>query len=208
MCNTNQKNTIMKAFYLMAALTLFTFTGCQKKAEDTSATEDITVSAEDTTQVVQDGTMVDTTTTATDSTSTTTTDSKGKVLDKISVSTEKVNPAKGKYALAGTTWTLVELRGKAVTNASKKPYTLYLNSKTGKFSTWVGCNSFSGNYLMKDAGLLSFSMVAGTKMACPDMDFENDYIKALDKVNNYMIEGNKLHLHRGDRVLALFEAAK
>ncbi len=198
----------MKAFYLITVLTLFTFTSCQKKENESAETEDIAVTVEDTTQAIQEETTIDSTTIETDSTTTTTTDSKGKVLDKISVSTERVNPAKGKYTLAGTTWRLVELRGKPVNNTSAKPYTLMLNSKTGKFSTYVGCNSFSGNYLMKDAGLLSFSMVAGTKMACPNMDFENDYIKALEKVNNYMIEENMLHLHRGNRVFAMFEASK
>lgn len=211
----------MKTFYLIAVLTLFTFTGCQKKNTEDTQTEDISVTTEDTTSVVQDGTAADTTavdmdtatetntSTASESGKTNTTtekESKGKLLDKISVTTVKTNPATGQYTLAGTTWRLTELRGKAVNNTSKKPYTLYLNSKTGKFSTYVGCNSFTGNYLMKDAGLLSFSMVAGTKMACDGMEFENDYMKALDKVNNYMIEGNMLHLHRGNRVFAKFEA--
>src|SRR6478672_1815140 len=211
----------MKTFYLIAVLTFFTFTGCQKKSSEDAETEDISVTTEDTTTVVQDGTATDTTGVIIDSTATETStgtanegsktstttekESKGKLLDKISVTTVKTNPATGQYTLAGTTWRLIELRGKAVNNTSKKPYTLYLNSKTGKFSTYVGCNSFTGNYLMKDAGLLSFSMVAGTKMACDGMEFENDYMKALDKVNNYMIEGNILHLHRGNRVFAKFE---
>jgi len=190
----------MKKVYLIAALTFLAFTSCQKKEND--ASEDIVVTSEDTTQVVQDGVTTDSTTVENDSTG------KGKLLDKISVTTVKTNPAKGKYTLAETKWILTELRGKAVTNTSGKDYVLNLDSKTGKFSTYVGCNSFSGNYLMKDAGLLSFSMVAGTKMACPNMDFENDYMKALDKVNSYMIEGNMLHLHRGNRVFAMFEAAK
>ena len=191
---------------LIAGLTLFIFTGCQKTKNEYEVAEDIVVTTEDTTQVVSATVDMDSASNASNANSTTT--SNNKLLDKISISTEKINPVKGSYTLSGTKWRLKELRGKAVNNTLRKEYTLTLNSTTGKFTTYVGCNSFTGNYLMKDAGLLSFSMVVGTEMACPNMDFENDYINALIKVNNYMVDGNMLHLHKGNRVFAMFEASK
>ncbi len=117
--------------------------------------------------------------------------------------------SKGKFALAETKWRLVELNGKEVKNTSDKDYYINLDSKSGKFATYAGCNSFNGKYVMKSANKLAFSMISGTKMACPNMDFESKYIKALESVDNYMIEGTMLHFHKGNRsALAKFEAIK
>ena len=61
---------------------------------------------------------------------------------------------------------------------------------------------------MKAAKKLAFSKIAGTKMACPNMSFESNFITTIEKTDNYMIEENVLHLHKGKAMLAKFESIK
>lgn len=189
----------MKKMYLIAAIALFTLASCQQKDKEAAETEEYTMeeatSANDTTLV--DSTAMNTS-------------SDVELADTLSekTATKKVDNTKGKYALATTKWQLVELNGKEVKNTSNKPYVLTLNTKTGKFSSYVGCNNIMGGYVMKETTKLAFLNVGATKMACPTMDFETKYMNMLPKVDNYMIEGSMLHLHRGKKALAKFEAVQ
>jgi hypothetical protein len=40
------------------------------------------------------------------------------------------------------------------------------------------------------------------------MSFESNFITTIEKTDNYMIEDNVLHLHKGKAMLAKFESAK
>lgn len=122
---------------------------------------------------------------------------------------KKVNPAIGKATLAETKWKLITLNGKVVTQKGKKDYFLKLNSKDGKFSAYAGCNSIMGSYVMPSAFGLSFSNMAMTKMACPEMVIENLFSKALEETDRYTIKDNILKLHKGKiAILATFEPIK
>jgi copper homeostasis protein (lipoprotein) len=131
--------------------------------------------------------------------------------DKVYQDTEKVNlndrleaktviktgnPAVGKFTLAETKWKLVELNGKPVKQVGKKPYILKLNSKDGRFSAFAGCNNMMGSYVMKTSYSLTFSGVASTMMACPNMDLEQKFGTMLEKVDNYVIVEDKLQLNK------------
>ncbi len=185
--------------YIIAAITLFTLGSCQQKDKATSESDGYAM--DDTTQVAEETVVTDT--------ASATADSDVKVPDTISVKTTRINTDEtaGKFALANTKWKLVELMGKKVDNTTGKDYLLTMNSKTGKFSSYVGCNNIMGSYLMKEANTITFLYVGATKMACPDMDFESKYMAMLPRIDNYMIEGNMLHLHKGKRnAFAKFEA--
>jgi heat shock protein HslJ len=43
-------------------------------------------------------------------------------------------------------------------------------------------------------------------MACPAMDVENSFSKALEATNRYTIEKDLLRLQKGDSILATFTA--
>jgi heat shock protein HslJ len=119
---------------------------------------------------------------------------------------KKVNPAIGKATLAETKWKLITLNGKVVTQKGKKDYFLKLNSKDGKYSAYTGCNSIMGSYVMPSAFGLSFSNVTITRMACPNMDLETRFSKALEETDRYAIKDNILKLHKGkNTILATFE---
>ncbi len=122
---------------------------------------------------------------------------------------KKVNPAIGKATLAETKWKLITLNGKVVTTKGKQDYCLKLNSNDGRFSAYAGCNSMSGSYVMPSAFGLSFSNVAMTRMACPEMDLETRFSKVLEETNRYALKDNILQLKKGKTaILATFEPSK
>lgn len=124
-------------------------------------------------------------------------------------SIERVNPAIGKYTLAETKWKLTQLKGKTVNQKGKKAFTLKLNSKDGRFSAYMGCNSIGGNYIMPSTDKLAFSDVFMTEMACADMATETNFAAVLQQTAIYKLEKETLTLFsEKKRILAKFEAMK
>jgi heat shock protein HslJ len=195
----------MKNIYILATVAFLALTSCEKKEKTESETSKDSIAVTDTTSVTTQIVATDSTTSMTDS-------SNVELLDKMSTKTTTIttDESKGKFALAETKWKLVELNGVAVKSATNKDYYINLDSKSGKFVAYAGCNNFAGTFVMKSAGMLMFSKIMGTKMACPNMDFENNFIKTIGMTSTYMIEngGKVLHLHNGKKMLAKFEAIK
>ncbi|MBY0486969.1 MAG: META domain-containing protein [Flavobacteriaceae bacterium] len=194
----------MRKIYLIIAVVFLSITSCQKKDKSGAESENDSIVNQDTTMVVKDEVVIDTT--KVDS-------SDVELPNKMSTktTTKTTDPSSGKYALAETKWKLVQLNGKAVASTSGKDFFINLDSKSGKFSAYAGCNSISGSYVMKAETKLAFSKIISTRMACPNMDLETNFIKTLEKVDNYMIEGNgkTLHFHKAKMAaLAKFEAVK
>ncbi|MEC4005373.1 META domain-containing protein [Flavobacterium sp. SUN052] len=193
----------MKKSYLIIAVAFLSIVGCQKKETEVTNTSADSIQQADTTSVAD---------MKNDTTTTTTNDSSDvELLNKMKTTTKTIenDPSKGKYALAETKWKLVELNGKAVKSTSDKDYFINLDSKSGKFAAFAGCNSIMGTFVMKAATKLAFLKIATTKMACQDSKTEMDFVKALEKVDNYMIEGTMLHFHKGNsNAVAKFEAIK
>lgn len=196
----------MKKTYIIIALALISIVGCQKKEKEVDQTTMDTIQQVDTTSVsdMKNDSTATTTQAATDS-------SDVELLNKMKTSSKTVetDPSKGRYPLAETKWQLVELNGKAVKSTSTKDYFINLDSKSGKFAAFAGCNSIMGTFVMKATTKLAFSKVASTKMACDDSKTEMEFVKTLSKVDNYMIEGRTLHFHKGNTAaIAKFEAIK
>lgn len=108
-------------------------------------------------------------------------------------------------------WKLVELNGKPVVkddNFGREAH-LILKAENNKFNGSAGCNTFFGSYQLNEASLqIKFSQVASTRMACPDMETENQFINVLNTVDNYTIsaDGTKLSLNKARMApLARFE---
>lgn len=197
----------MRKVLLLAAVALFALQGCQQTAKAAPENEQ-TYTMDDTTTVETDTAAMGADMATTDDAAATATPNEGKLPDTISVKTIRPKyDASGKFALANTKWRLTELNGKAVKNTSDKPYMITMNSKTGKITAYAGCNNIMGSFLMKEEGKLNFLYVGSTKMACPEMKTEEKFMAALTKTDSYMIEGNMLHLHKGNgKAIAMFEA--
>lgn len=105
-------------------------------------------------------------------------------------------------------WKLVELNRVKITNDKNKPMFIHL-IKDNQFTAFAGCNNMMGNYVMKTSYSLSFSPVASTMMACPNMDLEQKFAAMLEKVDSYTILEDELQLVKGKMVpLARFKAIK
>ena len=122
---------------------------------------------------------------------------------------KKVNPAIGKFTLAETKWKLASLNNVAIVQKSKKVNFLKLNSKDGRFIAYMGCNSISGSYAMPMSTKIVFSNAVMTRMACPDMTLETDFLAMLENVASYKIENDRLLLfNERKKVIAKFTAIK
>jgi heat shock protein HslJ len=107
------------------------------------------------------------------------------------------------------TWRLVEIKGKPVSRLInvKKPIQIKLDSKENRITGFGGCNNFWGSFSIKDVNRISFSKMASTLIACPDIQLETELYRVLDRTDNYSIKDNYLFLNKANLAfLARFEA--
>lgn len=93
-------------------------------------------------------------------------------------------------------WVLEEMNGKAVSKADfngKDVPNMEININTNRFSGFSGCNRMNGS-LFFEKDLLRFTNVASTRMACPNLDGESEFLKALQNANSYSVGNNRLYL--------------
>lgn len=115
------------------------------------------------------------------------------------------------YVIIDNHWKLVELNGKQITtdenNDRKEPF-ITLNKEDNRVAGNTGCNNLMGSfetssYSGKD-GEISFSQIATTRMACIDVNYEQDFLKALEDCDNYTINNDTLLIKKGNETLASF----
>ncbi len=93
-------------------------------------------------------------------------------------------------------WVLESMKGAAVTAADfngKDVPNMEVNVNTNRFSGFSGCNRMTGSLFFEN-GLLRFTQIAGTRMACPSMEKESEFLTALQAGTTYKIENNRLYL--------------
>ncbi len=123
---------------------------------------------------------------------------------------------KAHQPLLATTWVLEQIDGQNVAsdNSSFKDACLILGND-GSFSGYGGCNSMGGKYVMtpsearsqKDvAGKIEFGDIFSTKRMCPNDQLEMNFFRTLDKVDSYVVDGEKLLLLSGGELRLVFRA--
>ncbi len=93
-------------------------------------------------------------------------------------------------------WKLVELNGKKVAEypaQNKEPY-LQLLTEGNRAEGTGGCNGMGCTYTLTKPNKISFSQMASTKMACPDMTLEADFHSILTQVDVYVVGETTLSL--------------
>jgi heat shock protein HslJ len=107
-------------------------------------------------------------------------------------------------ALLNTHWTLVSINGADIPKTAREALIVFDEAKHSAYGS-SGCNRMTGMFSL-EGGTLKIGPMAGTRMACDpeSMKIENAFYKALDEVDGYVIEGNKLMLKKGEAVLATF----
>lgn len=113
-------------------------------------------------------------------------------------SSDRQNPQ-----LRGTSWVLVSITGFEL-EKTENPLTLIF-SDSNRVGGNSGCNSFGGEYTIKENVKISFGPMMATKRACmPGMQTENQYFNVLRSVDNYVVQNNQLILKKGKNVWAVF----
>jgi heat shock protein HslJ len=65
-----------------------------------------------------------------------------------------------------------------------------------------------GSYELSEGSRISFSQFASTMMACPDADFEPEFLKVFGDADNFSLKGDTLSLNKARMApLARFVAA-
>lgn len=111
--------------------------------------------------------------------------------------------------LAGTMWKLASMEGIPATaiSAEADAFTLMFESQEKMVAGRTNCNRFFGKY--QEMGTdLEFTEMGMTRMACPDMQYEDAFVKMLDEVDGFKIKGDELTLMDDDHQLAVFRAEK
>ena|SRR5688572_25681637 len=107
-------------------------------------------------------------------------------------------------AITSIEWKLVQLNSEDVASVDP-PLTLLLNETQMKISGFAGCNRFFGSYQLGESNL-QFSGLGSTKMYCQDKSATEDkYLKALNEVQSFKIEGDKLVLLAGEKTILEFK---
>lgn len=98
-------------------------------------------------------------------------------------------------------WVLEEMNGAPVSkeefNGQDVP-NMEVNLNSNRFAGFSGCNRMTGG-LFYEKEVLRFTQVAGTKMACPNMEKESEFLKNLQASTTYSISNNRLHLSNGSQ---------
>nr|WP_297782650.1 META domain-containing protein [uncultured Allomuricauda sp.] len=93
-------------------------------------------------------------------------------------------------------WVLEEMKGAPI---SKEDFdgrdvpNMEININNNRFSGFSGCNRMTGS-LFYEQDVLRFTQIASTRMACPSMDKENEFLTALQGSTSYKVENNRLYL--------------
>lgn len=93
-------------------------------------------------------------------------------------------------------WVLEEMKGTAVSKEDfngKDVPNMEININNNRFSGFSGCNRMTGS-LFYEQDLLRFTQIASTRMACPNMDKETEFLTALQASTTYKVESNRLYL--------------
>lgn len=115
------------------------------------------------------------------------------------------------FVLINKNWKLIELNGKEISvnaeSGNSEPF-LFLMKDDNRVTGNTGCNNLMGSFKVTsdygNEGKLKFSQMATTRMACRDVNYEQDFLKALEGCNNYSIVNDTLSLKKDGELLAKF----
>ncbi|MCM1151453.1 MAG: META domain-containing protein [Alistipes sp.] len=109
--------------------------------------------------------------------------------------------------LEGTVWKLSAMEGipASAIGSEEDAFTLSFDGEEMMVAGRTNCNRFFSNYEAID-GTLAFGDMGMTRMACPDMEFEDAFVQMLGRVDGFAIDGDRLTLFGDGETLASFEA--
>ena len=111
--------------------------------------------------------------------------------------------------LEGTTWKRARMEAIPAAAVGKEAdfFTLQFSAADTLVSGRTNCNRFFGKYELKGQKL-EFENLGMTRMACPEMQYEDAFVKMLDEVDGYEIKGEELKFYDDKKLLAEFRAVQ
>ncbi|WP_163272991.1 META domain-containing protein [Dysgonomonas sp. 511] len=105
--------------------------------------------------------------------------------------------------LAGT-WKLVSMNGKSISegDAVKTP-TLEFNFVENRLHGSTGCNNYNGGFSLEN-NVLELKPLVTTRMMCPKMDVEQEFVKTFTGRIDIDKDGNKLVLRKDNKTIMHF----
>lgn len=88
-------------------------------------------------------------------------------------------------------WQLTELDGQAIDEQKKTPFVV-LNTEENRVTGNAGCNTFFGTYELTSNQGIEFSHLGMTRMACPDMELEGEFMKVFENATTVESTPNTL----------------
>ena len=113
-----------------------------------------------------------------------------------------------------TYWKLIDLNEHTISSEkmSREAHIIFstLTEGKGKFNGASGCNDMIGKYVGNDNNIsIDTQHIAMTRMACPDMEIETQFIKILGKTVSWSINAGHLSLKDSNGTsIALLKAIK
>ena len=111
---------------------------------------------------------------------------------------------KTRRPLVGTEWQLIQLGGKTIQPEEGK-YTVTLLAEDNRLAGVGACNRLMGTYKEGEKRALKIGPVASTMMACPGMELEREFAKALESTTHYDMDGPMLLLLGDGELKAVFQ---
>ena len=117
--------------------------------------------------------------------------------DTTSLPDESRTTGKMQHAgLADGRWRLVSLLGKDIEeNDQEQAAYLVFSQEDQRVSGFNSCNNISGSYSIEKGQQLRFSQMITTMRACMN-SVEQDFMKVLERADNFAIKGDTLSLNR------------
>lgn len=116
---------------------------------------------------------------------------------------------KSEEKLVGKKWHLVSFKGEEIQlkeAKAERPNIEFMEDDT--MFGYTGCNEFRGGYSLKEGYEISFSNIISTKMFCPEMETENEFLNVMGKASYYIFEDHALVIHdENHQALATFKPA-
>ena len=120
--------------------------------------------------------------------------------------TTKVAAITGEQAIkmvTDTTWKLVSLNNQENPAVAEDAESFTLKFLPDSALAGTGaCNRFNGQYAFGANENLTIKMGGSTRMACPNLNLEQDFFTALSEVTNFAITPDTLSLFKGEQNVA------
>lgn len=107
--------------------------------------------------------------------------------------------------LAGTEWQLIQLGGRQMRPETGR-FAFTLLEQEHRFTGVGACNQLTGTYRTDENRTLKIGPLVSTRMACPGMEDERAFVKALETATHYDMDGPLLLLLSNGELQAVFQA--